>query len=482
MKLQKRENVILYIITVLLTMINYIAFLRGYFSTDTPKILDFGYDWYAYNYSLYDGRLLMFLIVILANTIQIGIKQYYIILLIISILISSISVIKIYKIITKIKPTNKKILKLLVFIVCYCYIFHFMNIDNFRWIECIIMSISILLYILAAEKIILKDKPILGTVLCLLGIICYQGTINMFITTSVLFMLIQTSKLNRKYILKYMVYLTISLTLVIGIDAIIIKILQNNIQSIQTDRVNLNVISNLMNNIKMLPNLVFNNLKMYPKYIYLCFITTFLFFGYLYEIKNKDMKKFFLGILLIIVCYISCLMLSTIYPDMLWNYNSRVCGAVGSAISAYILFFYTNTNIFEIKIYKQIGIVIVIFYFITIIANTQYMTIKYRNDNEIDEEFANQIVSQIEKYEQETDKKITKMAINYIIDEKLHNKEFETQCQKTLATFDCIHVKLYTSKELERIIFDDEVKEKYFKEQNDKMLCIDDTIYVQTVI
>ena len=482
MKLQKRENIIVYIITVILTIINYITFLKGYFSIDTPKILSLGYDGYAYYYSLYDGRLLMFIIGIIANIIQVGIKQYYIILLVFSIFISSISVMKIYGIITQIKPTNRKIIKLLIFIACYCYIFHFMNIDNFKWIECIIISISVLLYILAAERIILKNQSILGNILCLLGIICYQGTINVFIATSVLFMFIQTSKVNKKYILRKMFCLAISLLLSVGIDVIIVKIIQANIQSIQIDRINSDIILNLASNIKLLPNLIFYTLKMYPRFLHIFFIIIFMSFSYIYAIKNNNIKTFFYGVFIIIICYASGLIIGVISPQIIWMNNGRCFGAVGSLISAYILFLYTNTRIFESKIYKQIGIGIVILYFITIIVNTQYMTVKYQSDNEIDKEFSMQIVSQIEKYEQESNKKITKIAFNFIIDENLHKKENGTQSQKKLSTFDCIQLKLYANKEVKRVVFEDEVKEKYFTEQSDKMLCMEDTIYVQAII
>ncbi len=203
MKLKNKENIILYFISIIITAISYTAFLKGYYSIDTPKIIQLGYDGYAIAYSFYDGRLIMTLIGLIANIISIGIKQYYILLLIFSIIISSISVIKIYTIVTNIKQPKNKMMKIIVFIAAYTYIFHFMNINNFQFVECIIMSMSILFYILSAEEIILKTNKKMGFIYCLFAILCYQGTINVLISTAILMIIIKDYKINKKAIKQF---------------------------------------------------------------------------------------------------------------------------------------------------------------------------------------------------------------------------------------------------------------------------------------
>ena len=73
------------------------------------------------------------------------------------------------------------------------------------------------------------------------------------------------------------------------------------------------------------------------------------------------------------------------------------------------------------------------------------------------------------------------MAINYIADENIENKTIG-QSQKQLTLYGAIQMKIYGNKDIERVGFEEEIKNKYFTEQEEKMLCIEDTIYIQTII
>ena len=99
--LKSKENKIVLLIIIIAACLMYVNFLSWYYSIDTDKIINLGYDGYAINYSFYDGRILMGVILIFANIIHINLKIFYIILLVISILVSSITVLKLYNIIKK---------------------------------------------------------------------------------------------------------------------------------------------------------------------------------------------------------------------------------------------------------------------------------------------------------------------------------------------------------------------------------------------
>ena len=90
-----------------------------------------------------------------------------------------------------------------------------------------------------------------------------------------------------------------------------------------------------------------------------------------------------------------------------------------------------------------------------------------------------QIASKIEKYEEENNTTITKIALNYVFDENSHQIPEIGYSQKYLGLYGTSEIKFYTNKYLEKIIFEDEIKQKYFEEKEDKIVCIEDTVYVQ---
>lgn len=118
-------------------------------------------------------------------------KILYIISFFLSLIIGSIAVIKIYEIISKIQEPNTKLKKIVLLILSYTYIFHFMYIDNLTFIENVIMTIGILLYILAVENIVIKNKLATGIIQCILAVATYQGTISIFLLTAALFLFIK---------------------------------------------------------------------------------------------------------------------------------------------------------------------------------------------------------------------------------------------------------------------------------------------------
>ena len=362
----------------------------------------------------------------------------------------------------------------------YCYIFNFTNINNFQFIECIVMSISTLLYILASEELIIKDKKINCFALCMLATICYQGTIGMFFATTLLLIFIQKDRNFKK-----IVDLIVISVMVIGIDFLIITIAQNNIYTTQNQsgRLNMDFMQNLKSMINRLPYLIYSSLGLYPKFLQMIFIILFLTLIYIYGIKKKEPSKFMYSILIMIIFFASSLAMGIVYQGLIEPQNGRVVNSIGASISALILYCYADTKIFEYKFYKEVGICLTIFYFITVNINTLQITNNLKSENLIDEEFAKQIVQEIKKYEdQNPNIKVTNMAINYIID--LNNKEEGkfSPSYKKVALFGETQMILYANYEIEKVEFTDEIKNKYFNNEEEKMICIGDTIYIQTII
>jgi len=437
------------------------------------KLLCWDISGYAKNYSLYDGRIFMFIICNIAEVLKISIKSFNQILLSISLIISSICVLKIYEITLQLKETKNKLAKIILFFISYNYIFNFTYIDNMQFSECIIMSISILLFITSSQKIILQNKKS-GLIYCILGVLFYQGTINIFITTSILFLLINPKREIKKIIL-------IGITALISViaDIVMIKIIQIYVTTVQSPRMNYNIINNIKLIISNLSLLINKSLNLYPRYLHIILAIILLTITYIYSIKKNKIYIFYFSVFIIIVCYASCFLLGTIYDGIIHEGNGRVFNSVGAMISAVLIYAYVKTDILKEKIWIRILGIFTITIFGFNIINTFRVTGEYKEGNEIDKEFSLAIFSEIQKYEKETNIEIKKFAIEYIYIDVGQKRSCKSM--KNLGIYNPSVYKIWTNDDIERELFDEEIKEKYFKENEEKMICIGDTIYIQTL-
>ena len=479
MRSLNKKNILLFLGIFIFSMFTYIFFITGFQSIDTYKIVTLGLDEYAKTYSLSDGRIFMGILNLIADSVNIKLEVYYIIVTIIAIAISSISVIKIYNIVKKIDKTEGKIAKNILMIISYLYIFHFMFIDNMQFIENIVMALSILLYIISAEKIILQRKYKIGTILCVLATIAYQGTINVFITTAFLFVLIdntQDIKTKTKQIIKGLAIVVISAI----IDIILVLIMSQIINSNQTmSRVNINIIENILINLKYMNLLVIKSLYLFFPYIQIVYIFAYIILIYVESIKNRKATLIYCIFLITIISYASCLLMITFFPNSISKLNGRIFGSVGSICSSIALIIFCNRKELR-KITKKIFYILTISYFILSTLNTFCITSKLKSSNNIDREFGKEIVKEVKKYEYETNKKVEKFAINYIMLDRENDKITQSRSFKKLGLYGRIILEFYTGRYLERIDFDENIKNEYFKNDEEAMKIVDNVIYIQT--
>ena len=477
----RKEKLIAFSCIFFISILSYINFITGYFSIDTENIISLGYKGYAINYFLYDGRIFSALFALIGELTNISLKNLYIFSTICSIAISSVSVILLYKIVYKILKPETKIKKFLLILLSYTYIFHFMSINNFEFFENCIMSIGILLYILAAQKIVIERKILLGTILCILATAMYQGTINSFLTTAILFLFLK--KKTKKEFWKGIGIILVVTLIAGGINVAMVGIAKSNINTTQATRINLDIIKNIRYNLVKLPNLFLNSLCLFPKYLHITFILIELIFILIYCIRRKDMKHILNALFLIGVAYLSCISLSAIYPTCIYDGNGRIFASVGASFSVLGIYILCNMDIFKDKKQRLFFITLITTYSLVIICNTIYMTNQIKEQNRIDERFSKQMIEEIEQYEKETGVKIKSFAILYYeeankIDKKqssgINNKSKIKNCLYTATA-----LKVYTGKELEYEGFDEEVEKEYFSKDENKMLCIGDKLYIK---
>ena len=87
------------------------------------------------------------------------------------------------KIIKKYKEPKNIFQEIIVIIISYITVFNFMYLENMYFVECIVMAASVLLFIISADILVEKNNKyfIKSTILTILGIMFYQGTIGIFL-------------------------------------------------------------------------------------------------------------------------------------------------------------------------------------------------------------------------------------------------------------------------------------------------------------
>lgn len=476
----KKKKIIQFIIISVIAIVMYINFVTIFYSIDTYKILNLGYDGYAINYSLYDGRIFMAGICFIANLFNLPISIFYGLSIIVALLISSFCVLKIYYIIQQIKPINNKLIEVLMLAVSYTYIFNFMYLDNMQFAECGVMAISILLYIISSEKLIVKQQKGQALLFAVIATFFYQGTINVWISFSCLLAILKYKKINKQLIKD--IFMAAIITIISTIcNFIFIEIIHKFIESAQTQRLNLNIIENTIDNLSKLPKLLINSLNLFPIGLFLIFIVGQIIIMYIYAIKYKEILKFYKLLSIICIYIISSLLLTMIYPNAIHDGGGRIFSSVGAIFSAGIIFMYSETEIFEnTKFIKTAGILLIVVYFVINFVNSIYLTSLSKKCNDIDKEYSKELVSKIERIELENNIIIQQMAYKYVRTSK-DNEALTTtpytSSMKEIGMYTPEVLKLYTGRVIKKVFFEEEIFNKYFSKNQEEILLIGDTLY-----
>ena len=470
-----KKIVLVFVITLLISIISYINYLPEYYSIDTTKILSRGYLGYATKYSIQDGRVFSFLIFYIAEILDISMENLWRILLISAITVSSICVIKLYNIITKLKPATTKNIKIALYLIVYCYIFNFMYIDCLEFAECLIMASSIWFYILSAESIVLKKKNLKGILYCIIGIFFYQGTLNVFIATSILFLLID-EKISNKELIKKLVIIGIATIISVALNFVVMHIAKTYAEIKQATRLKWDLIENLKRIQVYLPKLIVNSLKLFPKYVQLALIGIILVLILISNIKEKKPFKILLPIGLILVCYSTSMAQTILTPSLLTSINGRVFISTGMLISALLIYAYVKTEVFENKYLSIIINLLIVLYFVINMVNTIHKTGMLKTGNDIDRELSYEIQEAIEQYEEETKNEIKFIAIRYRNTIECDKKWLRSK--KMMRIYTSNVYRIYTGEILIDTRFEADIKEKYFKTEEPSIKCIDNIVYV----
>lgn len=409
--MKQKKNILLFGITMILSLIILYFFVTGYYSVDTIRIWSQGWiDYATKDAYIRDGRLFSALIFTIVGLFDPPIMVVYIVNIILAIIILSVCVIQIYQLIERYKTLGKTKNKIIAFILSYTYIFNFLVVDILQFVDSFIIATSILLFIIAIKKIIVDKKNKVGFLLTILGVICYQGTIPVYIATAILVTLLENKKINKEYF-KTIRPCAISI-LISAIFSVLIVNLVPIVTNIEISEVlqKMDYLRNIKVNLSDMPQIVFGTFYLFPPYVWIGIALFTIVISGIYGIKKKNIQMP-IYVLMIFMAYIATLII--MLPLKQFTMHPRIAFVLGQVVSAMLIYIYCNNfKDKKMNIYEKIIVGVISIYFIVTIISIFKSTYEYKLANTIDEEFSQKIENEIVKLE-EQGITINKIGINY---------------------------------------------------------------------
>lgn len=453
----------------------YINWVTMHYASDTYNIMNVGYEQYALRWSLKDGRLFMAIITYIASKVNMPINLFVIGNLIVGIFISCLCVIKIKNIVLENKEKNLKD-TIIVTAIAFFTIFNFMYIENMYFVESSVMAISLLCFIYSANNLVEKNKIILPTILAIIGITAYQGTIGFLMAFTFLITLIKDKKDTKTIIIDFLKATAITVIAII-FNMLLVKVIGNITGQVQNRVGSVSqIFSNIIYIIHNYLTILKDSCGLFPKYLFLIFIAIIFMISIIYDIKNKTnntIKIFFITVVTIASGFlVSVGTLSSFYTGRL-----RFC--IGAVIGFLLIYMFVKMKNKNMKIILTTMIII---YGIANIWDCLYITNEHKQVNKYEKQEVEEIQEYIEN------KEVNKIAI-LVIKGKSNKTYFEEINSQSVITYNALRcdwaaeglVNFYIENNLQRINLTKEQLEKYSKIKDDKGYeIVDDILVLET--
>ena len=481
--MKQKKNIILFMIIMILSLIILCFFVTGYYSIDTYRIWSQGYIDYALKDAyIRDGRLFSALIFVIIGLLNPTILTMYIINIMVAIMILSICVIQIYHLIERYKRIESVKSKIITFMISYTYIFNFLIVDVLKFIDSFVIATSMLLFIIAIKKMIIEKKNKLGCLLTILGVICYQGTIPVYIATAILITLLENKKINKEYF-KKILPCAISIIIASILSVMIVNIVPMITQMDMTDRITtMNACENIVRNFMDMNIIVFDSFYMFPPYVWIAMSLFLICISIIIGIMKKKVE-FSINVLFIFMSFMGALLVMS--PIQTFLRATRVALVLGQIISAMLIYIYcTDFKNEKMNLYQKMIMTVVVVYFIITIISIMKSTYEYKLGDIMDREFSEKIENEIVELEKQGIE-IHKIGIRYAINDK-KNRDYGklTFEQSTYLNgkYSVLLYEYYTGRNLINVQdFTEELEKKYFQNPSDEELQfknIDDVLYI----
>lgn len=465
-----KKNIVIYLCIVIIASMMCFPYLTMHYSTDNYTIIGDGYNKYAVETFLNAGRIFSSGITLLAGHINLPINIFVQVLFYIGILISCLCVMEIRKCIIKIKPEKNLKDIILVVGISFCIIFNFMYLENMYFAEIPIMALGIFLFIKSSENLI-EEKYGRSLLYLILGELCYQGTINFFITFTFILLIIKNKKINKELIIK-MLIATFFCIVAVVINIIQIKIC-GKIFNLEQDRLGslASIPQNIIYIISNIGKILIESSDMLPRYLFVVFLLFTYFIVFSFDlVKIKEYSDSLNVLMLIIVSIISSVAINIISLSSFGL--GRMVFSVGALIGLIFMYLYCSTDIFiDNKILKYILICDIIIYIAVNIINYTYVMYSGKKANELDKNEALKVNEYMLEYENNNNKKIKNIAICYDKNvtwkyNELKHKSLYTHRALMIWWCNVYAINYYTGRDLQKVQMKTEIYDTYFKDKD----------------
>lgn len=473
-----KKTIIISLIVFALSIIMCMGFIKMHYTVDTYTIANIGYLEYATNWSLKDGRILMYILLLLMNILKVPLEITNYIFEIAAIIISTVSVMIIYNMVIKIKDTDSKMMKSILLVISYLVVFNFMYVEALYFLESIIISTSILLFILATKNLLKETKKglIKAGLLAIIAMFAYQGTIGFFIVLSISMIIIKKQKIDKE-LLKYILYIGIITFIAVLVNLIAVKQI-NNYFGTNNARLRLqNIVSNILYIVYNMGFILTNTCGLLPRYFFLGITIFLILISIIYIILKKENILHITNIMIILVVAIIGSFVVFIATKASFDCGRMYMG-IGSLPMLIIIYLYTATNIFNSKIFRTTlyayCLIILIFTFFDYTILMQ--DVQYKN--KLEKEYCNNINDFIK----ENDINIKKATV-ICVPGKRNEIYFEQIKRKNKLTINEVRgyagaipaINVYTNLDLEKIDASKTMQDEYIKRIQEGNKGINDT-------
>lgn len=489
-----KKDTLIFAIIFLIAIVVFHPYLLGHYASDTYNIVNQGYEKYAIEWNLKDGRILLAISVLMAELLNLPIEIYVFITLLMALIISCITIIKLKNIIEGYKPIKNLLIETVITSICFITIFNFMYVENLYFVECGMMALSILLYLIAADTLTKRNKNyfLKAMVYSAIGVFCYQGTIGFLFAMTVLLSFIKNTEKPYKETFKNLIFSGIIAIIVVILNLIQIKITCHVLGIEQT---RLKGIESILNNFivvsKSIPGLLIHTIELFPKWTLVMF-TCSIFIITAFKLKQEKNIKAIVQLLLIVAITIASsfvIFLMTLSSF----YTGRMHFCIGALIGIMLIFMYVKTEIFGGEKTVQYAIMVLItLYIITSIFSQMYVQYEHIKINKLEKQEVQQIYDYINEYENENHVEVTKIRGIYM--KSNHNNVYydwiKMKCPithnaiKSTWAYDGV-INFYTGKNLKTIRVTSEIMNKcadFLNEKDVEYKCIEDVLYIKVYL
>lgn len=493
--IENKKEIYIYMIISIICLITCSPLLQMHIASDTYNLMDLGYLEYPNEFFLKDGRILSTVLVYIAGILNLNYEIFIILGSFASIIITSISIYTLYKmIVEKIENNNSKI-KLLIILSTFIIIFNAITLEYLIYAESSIMCLSVLFSILGVKQLLSNKKKsyIKSLILIIIATFSYQGSVNIYITLTLLMLFIDKTKTKKEIIKIFMKSISIFVISFV-INVLTIYIL-NFILLDEQNRIAQGGILYNINNFaeKLALVLVYSlvtNYNIWPIGITpITIIITILVLTYKNNDKKEQIKIIIRYILLVVIAIGVCV--APIFLMKNPSLEPRMAMSIGSIIGISIIYLIVNTQNSNKMFKKTLEIVIIIFFVYNTVNCLNLFNIHVIT-NKIDQNQALAIKYKIEKYEKETNNKITKVAYykdaSYKAYHYGYNHNYSSFSQRAFDNYYCIIEALnyYCDRKFEKTSMDKEIYLEFFKDKDwdtfteEQIVFEGDTMYICT--